>query len=577
MNILSEEVRDRAQSVIDRIKAEQEAEQEAKRQEEKRRNKELLKKIAEDIKSSVSPGFLEQVKVEFATEPLLHGGYKASAQIRLSDEHQLKISNLNLPRSLDQWRVEFPVLLDDGRWDTHKEHIYLSKLKVSLEEWIAVFLLEYEEQYAEYQKRLRKQEEERLAAEAKEKNRKQGEEQRRQEVEATDARIRRLIEEAIAPYHPCWTENFVLKVYEWSYCTGAHEGEFDYEKIFSLSPHMEHDQSVDKSFVVTVEGDRIALDPQIHKPVVQYLGSSLIRRIVKYLGSSLIRRIVRTPQPIRDTANNGCERVGGGNSPKLLSVAGWELLLLAPNWIQLLVVGVLLGLIGNWFLAMAKGNSSRHNELKDTYTQQLMSSITEIKQEQQLYQKLEELFAISSSDIENDEEDSAAISYLNKQIIQSLQEMSVVNPQENFVYWIEKKVDTFSLIRDYIDFYWNTIPKDKHIDLITMANILRTTLRDARYKERLDKDLYSFYQGTIFSFLYRLSDKLKLDNPDDYLCVYQDKDGNIIKEFPSSAEKKAVQRLKDLDDETQWISLPLEENEITDEEIEEYMKRRGLS
>jgi len=97
---------------------------------------------------------------------------------------------------------------------------------------------------------------------------------------------------------------------------------------------------------------------------LEYLGSSLIRRIVKYLGSSLIRRIVRTPQPIRDTANNGCERVGGGSSPRLLSVAGLELLVLAPDWLRLLIVGAVGGVAIGWFLVSLEKAVQRYLQVK---------------------------------------------------------------------------------------------------------------------------------------------------------------------------------------------------------------------
>jgi len=67
---------------------------------------------------------------------------------------------------------------------------------------------------------------------------------------------------------------------------------------------------------------------------------------------------VRTPHHIRDTANNGCESTANSNGVKLLSVAGWELLLLAPDWLQLLVVGAAGGVaVGLILIAVEKAVS----------------------------------------------------------------------------------------------------------------------------------------------------------------------------------------------------------------------------
>jgi hypothetical protein len=264
-------------------------------------------------------------------------------------------------------------------------------------------------------------------------------------------------------------------------------------------------------------------------------------------------------------------------------VAGWELLFLAPDWIRLLVVGAVGGVTLGWVLVVLKNTVQEYLYKQDRKTTRESLVNIQLEESQDQYQGLrvlfENLLANTSSDISNDAEDVAARFQANKKIIGLINENLQINPEKDLTLRIEKKVDLFATIRDYLDCYWDFIPKENHAELIQIAAILHTTVNDARYAEKLDEKLYSFYQAIVFSFLYKLSEKLKEDNPQDYLWTYKDKDENFIREFPRSAEKKALDRLADLDldDDSQWIDLPLEENEMTDEEIQEYMRKHGLS
>ena len=42
-----------------------------------------------------------------------------------------------------------------------------------------------------------------------------------------------------------------------------------------------------------------------------------------------------------------------------------------------------------------------------------------------------------------------------------------------------------------------------------------------------------------------------------------------------SAEEKAIERIKDLDDPNQWITTIQEGDEINEQELEEWLKKRG--
>ena len=306
-----------------------------------------------------------------------------------------------------------------------------------------------------------------------------------------------------------------------------------------------------------------------------------LRLVLKYLGSSLIRRIVRTPQPIRDTANNGCERVGGGSSPRLLSVAGLELLALAPGWLRLLVVGAAGGVAIGWILVVLKNTVQEYLYKQDHETMRKSLVNVQLEESQGQYQSLRTLFenllAKTSSDISNDAEDIAAKSQANKKIIGLINETLQINPEKEFKLRIEKKIKLLAAIRDYLDCYWDSVPKEAHTVLIQLAVMLNISVRSVTYAENLDRKLYRFYQGITSNYIRKLADKLKQSGISDYLWEIEDKGGNVIDRFPTTAEEEAIERIKDIGNKAQWEKLPKSEKKLTDEEIEKYMKENGLS
>jgi len=48
-------------------------------------------------------------------------------------------------------------------------------------------------------------------------------------------------------------------------------------------------------------------------------------------------------------------------------------------------------------------------------------------------------------------------------------------------------------------------------------------------------------------------------------------------ETPKSAEEKAIERAKDVNDDTRWVTLPSSRKKITAEEIRAHKKKRGYS
>jgi len=293
MQILSKEMRDRAQVASERIEAERKAKQEAQAKEEANQKSKALGNFIGQFNVAVGEDFVERVNVNFIHKKITGSTtHKPCAKIPLADLQEIEIWKSDLGWG---WSISYPELNKKFSWEIKTETVCFNSnplaAKVSFEEWLLIRILEYEEDLAEYQDLQRKIEEERLALEAEEERQKQEqkrlrlaleakEDRERQEMKAVDAEIRALIKEAIAPYHPQWLENFVLKVYEWKYCTGATEGEFDhdngatkaefdYDKVYSLSAQMEYDSQLDKFFVVTLKGDRIGLIPEIHKPVTR--------------------------------------------------------------------------------------------------------------------------------------------------------------------------------------------------------------------------------------------------------------------------------------------------------------------
>ena len=198
-------------------------------------------------------------------------------------------------------------------------------------------------------------------------------------------------------------------------------------------------------------------------------------------------------------------------------------------------------------------------------------------QYQSLRSFFEDLLVHTSSDIVDDPEDIAAMFQANKRIVDLINESIQINPEKDLRGRVEKKIKLFALVTDYLEHYWDSIPKEIYPTLRKVALLLYSSISDINYVNKLDKKLYRFYQGVIFSYLYKLAEKLKIDNLNEYLWEARDNEDNVIYKFPISAEEKAIDRINNLENRLQWPSFPKRKKEITDEEIEEYMKKRGLS
>ena len=284
-----------------------------------------------------------------------------------------------------------------------------------------------------------------------------------------------------------------------------------------------------------------------------------------------------------DTADNGCGRLGNGNSTKLLSVAGLELLVLIPDWLQLLAVGAVGGLVIGCFLVVSKKIVQEYLYKQDhEVTRESLVNI-KLGESQDQYQSLrslfEELLARTSSNTTNDAEDIAAISQANTKIIKLINETVQINSEEDFTARIKKKTELLSAIRDYLEYYWNSIPQEAYIPLIQIAAILHTSLGDINYVDKLDEDVYGSYDCKVFSYLYELNKQLEIAGFSNYLWEVRDKEGNIIRAFPLSSEEKAANRvIASENEEIAWIDVNYEERKkITSEEVKAHMKKRGYS
>ena len=89
---------------------------------------------------------------------------------------------------------------------------------------------------------------------------------------------------------------------------------------------------------------------------------------LEYLGSSLICRISATSCRVRDTAENDYERSAKASKTKMFSLAGLELLLVAPEWLHLLVIGAVGGVAIGWLL-VALEKTVRKSKYKQNHEQ----------------------------------------------------------------------------------------------------------------------------------------------------------------------------------------------------------------
>jgi hypothetical protein len=283
MNILPQELRDRAQSIAARTEEESRIEREAKKQKQKDLRLLAIEWFQEKFNSQVSEQIIKGLGIEIKNKPSFGNGILVEQKGEYCGQH----SDIDVYAYIDLvcgccieihpcsntvgkcWKMRQPVLeKGTNKWKDQYLCDFVHVEDMPLEEAILKAVFEFEQNLQKYDQARDKEQQRRIAEEAERERRRLEDAAFVAKVKATDAEIRQLIEEAIAPYRPQWKEGFVLKVYKWRYCTGAADGNFDYQEVFSLSPHMHPDEETDKLFVVSVEGDRIVLEPEIHKPVI---------------------------------------------------------------------------------------------------------------------------------------------------------------------------------------------------------------------------------------------------------------------------------------------------------------------
>ena len=165
---------------------------------------------------------------------------------------------------------------------------------------------------------------------------------------------------------------------------------------------------------------------------------------------------------------------------------------------------------------------------------------------------------------------------LDKVIVSLIDEILQINPEEYFAKFTEKEVDLLTKVISFLDQSWNVIPQETYIELLQMSAILRASWNEPVYTEKLHKKFYRTYQFFVVHYKHKLADKFK-QRGISHLWEIKDKEGHTVETFLRSAEEKAIERIKDINDETQWITLPRSDKKLTAEEIAEYMRERGLS
>jgi hypothetical protein len=296
MQLLSQERRNRVQATLNRIRAEEKAKEADKDRKQQEIRNLALQEFRALLESVVSLELIKEldIQTEVKEDDLKYwviqtpGDYcgtrtklwvfaqillPAGCRIELTIAPSWEISKPQLTYHKDSWSQSSFTCIDP---------------KLAVEEAILEAVYQFELDYAEYQEvleqkkiteELRRQETERL---------RQEEEQFMSEIRAEHQLIEGLIETALQPYRTGWVDGVTLKVYCWRYCCGSFsksEGiEFDYNEVYSLSPHLVHDEELRKSFVHSVEGNRIALDMNAHKPVIREIVINSLEDAQKKLG-----------------------------------------------------------------------------------------------------------------------------------------------------------------------------------------------------------------------------------------------------------------------------------------------------
>jgi hypothetical protein len=301
MNILPQELRDRAQSIVSRIEEESRTEQEAKKQKQQNLRLLAIEWFQEKFNSQVSEQVIKGLGIEIKNKPSFGNGILVEQKGEYCGKH----SDIDVYARIElvcgcyieiypcsnivgkHWKMRQPVLeKGTNKWKDQYLCDFVHVEDMSLEEAILKAVFEFEQNLQKYDQARDKEQQRRIAEEAERERRRLEDAAFVAKVKATDAEIRQLIEEVTEPYQLQWKEGFTLKVYKWRYCVGAADGDFDYEEVFSLSPHQEYDEELKKSFVVSVEGDRVALESEVHKPVIHEIVCDSVDSARAKLGST---------------------------------------------------------------------------------------------------------------------------------------------------------------------------------------------------------------------------------------------------------------------------------------------------
>jgi|GEM_PF-2722789 hypothetical protein len=305
MNIFPQELRDRANALRNRIEAEQKRKKEA----EAERLKKLKFLAVEEFKmilaAAANEEFLEGIGIQYGFEDLQAYGWRINTYVDYRNQPSYVTPHAKIPLNsspeadcwikitynlqYQSWSIEEPVLVEhSNQWDQNDPY-ELDRKQYTLEEAILIIYAGWEKDWQKYQEEKKRREDARLQKEAEAELNRRLTAQNHEIAAEINAEIEALIEEAIAPYAPQWNEGFVLKVYKWRYCTGAANGEFDYNTVYSLSPHLTYDYAleVNKYFIEPIEGDHIFIEKEIHKPEIHEIVCDSFESVqlkLEYLG-----------------------------------------------------------------------------------------------------------------------------------------------------------------------------------------------------------------------------------------------------------------------------------------------------
>jgi hypothetical protein len=329
--------------------------------------------------------------------------------------------------------------------------------------------------------------------------------------------------------------------------------------------------------------------------------------LLEYLGTSGGCQSARKSRTARDTADIGCERFSKGGEQRLFSVAavtGLEVasslgvftheLQQSGNEIDLIYFATR---VAAWLvLGMVVGRGVKKFDLsaiigskKTTTTDRQESQVSIIAQEKEVHQRLEDLFVRSSSEIVDSVENFAIqarkakeerINSLSHQITNADREQ-----QDSYEY-VQKEVELLTLLSEYVQEYWSLAGAENRKDFCQIACLLFKLVKEIQREGNLDGYLFELYEQAVYRYINSVCQVLRKENLNLYLCELEffSKDGegdvdskSTIVRYPDTAEDKAVVRMKDINNEEDWIELPKSKKKITPEKIRQHMKKRGYT